>query len=239
MNQNLCLPCPQSILAIFLHKPAHRLSIQMNTPKAIYEPMLSDIVLNTKTITKEEAEKIFGFFKNNKLFRWSDANNDCEDRANAICILLTEWGIPNYKGWVFGGAYLKRQEGSLMNLWNYHVAAAIPVMENNEPVFYVIDPATSGVLEHISTWAEKVTDVSCSYYLIKDSHYYIFPPVKLFRDNWYKRNKQNFKWTIQGLAGINGVSKSGQAAVLFNKNKIENTEKKFRALLYRKPEELS
>ena len=209
-----------------------------STPKTIYEPMLSDIVLDTKTISKEEAEKIFGFFKNNKLFRWSDASNDCEDRANAICILLNEWQIPNYKGWVFGGAYLKRQEGSLMNLWNYHVAAALPVTENSEVVFYIIDPATSDVLEPVAAWAEKVTHMACSYYLIKDSSYYIFPACKLFRDNWNRQNNQNFKWTIQGLAGINGVSKQGQGALVFNKHRIKNAEKKFRKLKYRKPEEL-
>ncbi len=200
--------------------------------------MLSDIVLETKTITKEEAQKIFDFFKNHPLFHWGDANNDCEDRANAICLLLTEWGIPNYKGWVFGGAYLKREEGSLVNLWNYHVAAALPVSENGEPVFYIIDPATSPLLEHIATWAEKVTDMACSYYLIKDSSYYIFPTCKLYRDNWNRQNRQNFKWTIQGLAGINGVSKQGQAAVIFNKNRIRNTERKFQDLLYHKPAEL-
>ena len=201
--------------------------------------MLSDIVLETKTVSKEQAQQIFNYFKNHPLFRWSDANNDCEDRANAICILLKEWNVPNYKGWVFGGAYLKRQEGSLMNLWNYHVATALPVDENGEIAFYIIDPATSPQLEHISTWAEKVTDMACSYYLIKDSNYYIFPPYKLFRDNWYRQNKQNFKWTIQGLAGINGVSKSGQAAVAFNKHRIKNTEKEFRKLKYRKPDEIS
>lgn len=200
--------------------------------------MLSDLVLTTKTISKEYAERILVYFKNNPLFRWSDAHNDCEDRANAICILLKEWNIPNYKGWVFGGAYLKRQEGSLINFWNYHVAAALPVSENGETVFYMIDPSTSGMLEPIALWAEKATDVACSYYLIKDSSNYIFPGCKLFRDNWHKQNKQNLKWTIQGLAGINGVAKSGQAALVFNKRRIENMEHKFRKIKTHIPEEL-
>ncbi len=201
--------------------------------------MLSDLVPDTKTVSIEEARKIFEYFKNNTLFRWRNANNDCEDRANAICILLTEWKIPNYKGWVFGGAYLKREQGYLMNLWNYHVAAALPVKENDEIAFYIIDPATSPQLEHISVWAEKVTDVSCSYYVIKDSSYYIFPPFKLRRDNWNRQNKQNYKWTIQGLAGINGVSKKGQAAIVFNKHRIANTAQRFCWFKYHKPEQLS
>lgn len=206
--------------------------------KTIYEPNLSDIVLNTQTVSKEYAEKVFSFFKNEVLFRWSDAFNDCEDRANAICILLEEWKIPNYKSWVFAGAFLRRQEGSLVNFWNYHVAAALPVLENGELVFYVVDPATSQTLEHIAVWAEKVTDSASSYYLIKDSNYYIFPTSKMFRDNWNKQNKQNYKWTVQGLAGINGVSKRGQAALVFNKQRIENTEQKFKRLMNNKPKDL-
>ena len=208
----------------------------MSNWKTTYEPELSDLISDTKTITKEEAQTLFEHFKNNELFRWNDAVNDCEDRANAICILLTEWKIPNYKGWVFGGGYLRKQPGSLTNFWNYHVAAALPVKENDEVAFYIIDPATLSTLEHISVWAEKVTDLSTSYYLIKDSHYYIFPTGKLQRDNWNRQNKQNFKWTIQGLAGINGVSKRGQAALIFNKRRIENTAKKFQKEKHHKPD---
>ena len=48
-----------------------------------------------------------------------------------------------------------------------------------------------------------------------------FLTKKLKKDNWYTRNKQNYKWTIQGLSGINGVSKIGKAALSFNKNRIK------------------
>src|SRR3954467_8202746 len=116
------------------------------SPKLFFDPSLSDPVSIHSGIEKDHAERLFHFFKTNKLFRWSDANNDCEDRANAICILLEEWQIPNFKAWVFAGAYLKKEEGSLIKLWNYHVAALLPVSENGNTVFYVIDPATSKVL---------------------------------------------------------------------------------------------
>ncbi len=92
-------------------------------------------------------KQIFDFFKQHPLFHWNDANNDCEDRANAICILLSKWGIPNYKGWVFGGAYLKREEGSLVNFWNYHVAAALPILENGEPIFIL------SIRQHPTNWS--------------------------------------------------------------------------------------
>ncbi len=233
------LPTIRFSLAAFLHKVQHSYSSQIMQPgytKTIYEAYLSDVALNTSTITKERATAIFNFFKSNPLFRWSDANNDCEDRANAICILLDEWKIPNYKAWVFAGAYLKREEGSLVNFWNYHVAALLPVHENGEVFFYVIDPATSPAPELIYVWAEKVTHMACSYYLIKEGNYYIFPNGKIFKDNWFRRNRRNYNWTMQGLAGINGVSKTGQAALAFNKSRLHKVETGFRKLRSRRPE---
>ncbi len=210
--------------------------MQPNNTKAYYEPSLSDVAVNTKTLSREEAERIFTYFQTNPLFRWRDANNDCEDRANAICILLDEWRVPNFKAWVFAGAYLKRIEGSLINLWNYHVAPLLPVNEGGETRFYVIDPATSQALEPIADWAAKVTDKACSYYLIKGSDYYIFPGVKICKDNWFRRNRRNYNWTMQGLAGINGVSKVGQAALVFNKKRLNKVKRQFRKLRYNKPQ---
>jgi hypothetical protein len=210
--------------------------MQPGNIKTRYEACLSDIAINSKTIAKERADKIFTYFRQHPLFRWSDANNDCEDRANAICILLEEWQIPNFKAWVFAGTYLKKEEGSLVNLWNYHVAALLPVSENGSTVFYVIDPATSGALETVANWAEKVTGMAWSYYLIKTGDYYIFPNRKIGKDNWFRRNRRNYNWTLQGLAGINGVSKTGQAALAFKKSKIRKVEDRFRKLRYNKPQ---
>ena len=207
-----------------------------NNLKTRYEAFLSDVAINSKTIVKEEAEKIFTYFKTHPLFRWNNANNDCEDRANAICILLDEWQIPNFKAWVFSGAYLKKQEGFLVNLWNYHVATLLPVSENGTTVFYVLDPATSPVLEPIANWANNVTGIAWSYYLIKEGEYYIFPNEKICKDNWFKRNRRNYNWTLQGLAGINGVSKTGQAALAFKKSKVRKVKHHFRKLRYNKPQ---
>ena len=204
-------------------------------PNTIYNIVLSDVVPIDISITKEMAEKLFFYFKESQLFRWQDANNDCEDRANAICILLDQWSIPNYKGWVFGGNFLTKKEGSLINNWKYHVATILPVYEKEILNFYVIDPATLTAPDTILNWASNITDYPFGHYLIKHGCYYIFSHDKIERDNWYTRNKQNYKWTIQGLSGINGVSKIGKAALSFNKNRIKKTEQKFISLLKNKP----
>jgi hypothetical protein len=206
------------------------------TPKVLFEASLSDVVNEDRGLTGKQAAAVFTFFRDCTLFRWRDANNDCEDRANAICMLLDYWGIPNSKGWVFSGAFLKKEHGSLVNCWNYHVAAAVPVTVENEVRYYIIDPATLSGLETIETWAVGITDVAPCYYLIRDGDYYIFPDNKIGKDDWHKRNKQNYKWTIQGLAGINGVSRTGKAQLVFNKTRIKNTGERFKELRNNKPE---
>lgn len=205
-------------------------------PNTVYNIVLSDVVPQEISIKKETAGELFAFFKNSRLFRWHDANNDCEDRANAICMLLDEWGLPNYKGWVFSGRFLKAGEGSLINNWKYHVAAMVPVNDGAGTNYYVIDPSILQQPDTILNWATAITDIPFCHYLIKRSDYYIFPHKKIEKNNWFKRNRQNYKWTIQGLAGINGVSKIGKAQICFNKNHLKKTGQAFKFLLNNKPD---
>ena len=203
--------------------------------KTLYDQALSDELETDRLIDKEQAEKLFTFFKESAAFRWLDANNNCEDRANAICILLDEWKIQNGKGWVFSG-YVFKKIGYLKNLWKYHVAALLPVKEGATINYYIIDPATSGQLLLIADWAANITDNPHSYYLIKRGDYYIFNAGKIEKDNWYGRSKRNYNWTIQGLSGINGVSNKGKAQLAFNKKKVLKAEEQFKQLKKVKPE---
>lgn len=210
----------------------------MTTPTSdtIFNHALSDELSDGKHISKQQADSIFNFFKQSKLFRWQDANNDCEDRANAICMLLDAWNIPNYKGWVFSGYFHNKESGSLANTWNYHVAALLPVSEHNQVNCYIIDPATVDSLATIDYWASNITAIPYSYYFIKQSHYYIFPGKKIEKDNWYKRNKRNYRWTMQGLSGINGVSSIGKAQLSFKKERVKAAQRAFTALKHNKPQ---
>lgn len=201
--------------------------------KTLFAHKLSDDTKTYSGISIVQAEKLFSFFKDCPLFRWHDANNDCEDRANAICILLDEWNIANCKGWVFSG-YVFKKVGYLKNLWKYHVAASVAVMEADAVTFYIIDPATSDSLIKIEDWAANVTDNPHSYYLLKSGNFYIFPK-KIAKDKWYERNKRNYNWTIQGLSGINGVSTKGKAQLRFNKRKVLKTRNSFNELRKSKP----
>ena len=201
----------------------------------LFDYLLTDVVNTDKTVSKEEAKKLFTFFQTNDLFKWHDVHNNCEARADAVCRLLDAWQVPNYKAWVFGGAFLRKHIGGLKQSWNYHVAALLPVKEADKITFYVIDPSLFNHLQTMYDWAAEITAYPHSYHFIKSGEYYIFPSGKIKQDNWHARNKQNSKWLVQGLAGINGVSPVGKARLIFNKNKIENTFRKFAALKERKP----
>lgn len=203
--------------------------------KTLFYQSLADETDPGNVITKKKAELIFNFFKQCNLFRWNDANNDCEDRANAVCILLDHWNIPNYKEWILSGYLIKKGNGCLNNDWKYHVAAVLPVQEENNVVCYIIDPSTSATLVTIEDWALKLTNKAFSYHFIKNADYYIFPSGKIEKNNWHKRDKRNYKWTIQGLSGINGVSLRGKAQLIFNKKRIKITEQHFKELRSKNP----
>ena len=201
----------------------------------LFEYQLSDITDSSKTVSKQQAEIIMQFFAIQPLFNWVKTNNGCEARADAICVLLQQWGIPHYKAWVFSGKYLKNYLGDLKQNWNYHVAALLQVMEAEEPVHYIVDPATSPNLQTLYNWAANITDYAHSYQLIKEPHWYIFSHKKITANNWNNCNRQNRKWMIQGLAGINGLSAKGRAALVFNKSRIKKIATAFEKLKQEHP----
>jgi hypothetical protein len=200
----------------------------MNMPApALFDALLSDIGSPGNAITEDQAEKLFIFFKQHPLFNWKNANNGCEGRADAVCVLLGEWHIPNYKGWIFGGAYLKKQTGGLKQYWNYHVAPVLPVKKEGEILYYILDPATGGSLQLIDAWAAAITQFPHSYYFTRQSHWYIFPGKNISTKKWNTRNRQNRKWMIQCLAGINSLSATGKARLCFNKARLKDIKAAF------------
>lgn len=201
----------------------------------LFEYQLSDMTDSSKTVSKTQAEAIMQFFAAQPLFTWSKSNNGCEARADAVCVLLQHWGIPHYKAWVFSGKYLKNHIGGLKQNWNYHVAALLQVMEAGELVLYIIDPATSPELQTLYNWSAGITDYAHSYQLIKEPHLYIFSGKKITAHNWNSRNRQNRKWMMQGLAGINGLAAKGKAALVFNKRRIKRTALAFEKLKQQQP----
>jgi len=196
----------------------------------LFDYSLSDTLVTSHTITRADAEQLFSFFSGHKIFKWNESHNGCEARADAVCVLLDAWHIPNCKAWVFGGKYLKNHVGALKKNWNYHVAPVLQVKEETGIVFYVLDPATANCLQPIADWAAAITMLPHSYHFFMQSHWYIFRGNDIKRSNWHTRNRQNRKWMIQGLAGINSLSARGKAQLCFNKGRIKNTDTAFRRL---------
>ncbi len=195
----------------------------------LFDFVLSD-VSHRNTVPKKQAEELFNFFSRHPLFNWNNVHNGCEGRADAVCVLLDHWNIPNYKAWAFGGAYLKNHIGNLKQNWNYHVAPVLAVQEGDEIIDYVIDPSTTGCLTPVEEWAAIITELPHSYYCIRKSGWYIFPSKKISTEEWNSRNKQNRKWMIQCLAGINSLTATGKAQLCFNKKRLKNTAAAFEKL---------
>ena len=194
---------------------------------AVFDLSLYDVSFPLAPVHQEQAESLFNYFKEHPIFNWDNANNGCEARADAICILLDKWNIPNYKAWVFSGFFLKKNAGQLKKYWNYHVAALIPVEKEGEIFNYVLDPATARSLLLINDWATAITQFPETYYAIRQSHWYIFPAKHIASRKWHPRNKRNRKWMIECLAGINTMTKTGRARLIFNKGRIKNIAARF------------
>ena len=214
----LCVtPCYQHI------NLSSALTTVMEIFPTLFEYSLSDDIDSSKIISKENAEAIMLFFAESPIFNRANTHNGCEARADAICVLLEAWNIPVYKAWVFSGNYLKKHIGGLKKNWNFHVAPMLQVVENGNLIHYIIDPATSPCLQTLLSWAAGVTEYAHSYHFVKEADWYIFSDKKITQKNWNSRNRQNRRWMIQGLAGINGLSNIGKAALVFNKRSIKNT----------------
>jgi hypothetical protein len=197
----------------------------------LFEFSLSVTIDPARFVTKPAAINLQDFFRTHPLFTWDQNHNGCEARADAVCLLLDSWGIPNYKAWVFSGRFLKKHVGELKQNWKYHVATLLPVMEEGQLQHYVIDPSTGDGLQTLYDWAANVTEYAHSYHFVKEAHWYIFHDKQIQPDNWHARDRRNRKWMIQGLANINGMNARGKAALVFNKGRIKNTAESFIKLL--------
>jgi Glutaminase len=201
----------------------------------LFDAALSDIDFPVATISEKHAKELFVFFKQHKLFNWKNTHNGCEGRADAVSILLEAWDIPNFKAWVFSGAFLKKHVGALKQNWKYHVATALPVKKDGVILHYILDPATADSLQLIEEWAANITLLPHSYYFTRHAHWYIFPNKNISKEKWNTRNKQNRKWMIQCLIGINGLTSSGKARLCFHKIKLQKTLLAFEQLKKEKP----
>ena len=64
---------------------------------AIFDIKVSDFPEHHFFVSAAQMDLLFDFFRTHPLFRWQSSNNDCEDRADAICRVLDAWNIPNVK----------------------------------------------------------------------------------------------------------------------------------------------
>ncbi|MFK7784865.1 MAG: protein-glutamine glutaminase family protein [Crocinitomicaceae bacterium] len=157
-------------------------------------------------ICKKQAEKVFDIFLNSGAFDWTDRANNCEDRANAVTLILDKWSISNGKIWIFDGenAAYGDKKGSLDG-WSYHVAACIFVGDEEDYDTLIIDPiSNANKLITIDEWVEATTTIPMNIYFFTKNDKYQQNRVQL-NPTW-KYSKDYFDATVKGLTRYNSYS---------------------------------
>jgi hypothetical protein len=195
----------------------------------LFEQQTNDLD-STKFLTEAQMKEYYTFFDTCSLFIWGDVDNNCEDRANGISMLLEAWDIPHYKIWIFNQPFLEMGSSKLCGdcknkdaCWGFHVATVIPYVENGEYKISVIDPATLDQPATDVEWAENITCSGTNYYMFTDGDKYMYSQSgkKFAKDTFWGRGKKNTKWTYEGLAGINGKDFWQAIGKPFKKKKIK------------------
>ncbi len=173
--------------------------------KAIHYDSISE-ELNPVPVCFNQAEKLFEIFQNSPAFDWTDRDNNCEDRANAVTLILDKWNVSNGKIWIFAGknASYGDKTGTLDG-WSYHVAACIFVGNEDDYDTLIIDPVSNpNKLLSIDEWVEATSVKSTNIYFFTNNDKYQQNAVKL-RPTW-KYSKDYFDATIKGLTRYNAYS---------------------------------
>ncbi len=214
-----------------------------NSQKAKYLPEKSIVIDSTKYVADSIASKLYYYFKSSDLFLWKTDANNCEDRANAVGLLLDSWQMPNYKVWIFSGDCLNIDNGLLITShnirWKYHVATIIPIKKEGTITFVTIDPSTTETPFNISDWANNVTDTPFGYYFLSSGDEYIWTrkPKRNRYPSYVHRNSYNYQYTLEGLAGFNGENNNDSRTMQTEegKTKIKLAKDKLEFLQQHKP----
>jgi hypothetical protein len=229
--------------AFFVYAPSHRKARPQRSENCILQFMelplsltlfhhaYSDDFATIEPVPTLLVQQVFAWVQRQKLFDWQQNHNFCEARAEVVSLLLQAAKIPHAKAWVFGAAFLhKGYIGGLKNNWNYHVCVAIPIWQNDQIAWMVIDPSTRSEPVTLHDWATDITYFPHSYHFIRNAGYYIFPQAWMGQLPWHKRHHRNFRWAMQGLSGISSLSPAGKARLSFQKKRIAATTHQFMEL---------
>lgn len=203
----------------------------------LYKPLNETLALNP--ICMPLADSLNNTFIHSKSFDWTDRQNNCEDRANAVSILLENWGVSNGKAWCFGGKNAKYKNGKgTLKGWSYHVAAFVLVKRNNLIDTLIIDPLTSKKLLSINEWANEISSTKGNLYFITDNKKYQQNSVSL-NPTW-KLSSANYDNTIKGLTRYNNFSsRQKRKTKKYYEKRIITVAKAFYELFFTRPKYLN
>jgi hypothetical protein len=206
-------------------------------PRSAVYPMLCEPVAESG-LCRAKADFIFNAMKKHPPFDWGDSKNNCEDRANAVSMILGAWKIPNGKAWIFNGRGVDRSLNGTLNGYGYHVACAILVRTNGKLDTLVIDPLINwSQLLKINDWADSVAYTPVNPYFLTLGDRYIFGQIGK-TPKWIDRNNNNFEYTMQGLTRFNGGSRWQSVRTSPHLLKLKDTKAAFESMRANRPKDL-
>jgi hypothetical protein len=141
----------------------------------------------SNAITVSQANKLIKYFVDSSNLDFQTIYNGCQNRAMVMSLLLNKKGIKHYKIWnfdpykisIFNGQdaldvddVLKLKTNRI--LWDFHVAIAVPVKNNNAEIDTLIfDPSFSNKPLKISEWL-SLQHSHNSYFTFLDPIWYNF-----------------------------------------------------------------
>ena len=201
----------------------------------LYKALCEEITLNP--ICKNQLDSIYYLLNqsNGHPFDWTDTKNNCEDRANAVSLILSKWGIANAKAWVFNGKQTRYSKTGLLKGWGYHVGCCVLVKINNANDTIIIDPLTSRSALTIQQWADTISKSSTNLYFITESNKYQQDSISL-NPTWKICDTAIIKRTIEGLTRYNDFSLWQRFITKhYLTKRIEYVTREFNFLLANKP----
>lgn len=176
-----------------------------NSQKAeLYRPLTEEIT--ESGLCRKKADILFNIIKRSGAFNWNDSNNNCEDRANAVSLILDSWNIPNGKAWIFQGVTFdpSNYQGTLGG-YTYHVASCILVKDGDNTEYLIIDPLMNREkLQTVQDWADKIATKAMNVFILTSNKHY--QQTKVGPDLTWKEREDHFEDTMNGLTKYNNFS---------------------------------
>ncbi len=205
----------------------------------VFTPLMEKV--DCAEICQEKLDSIFQALKKSAAFDWTDEKNNCEDRANAVSLILDSWEIPNGKSWMFSGqTFDENVFNGTLGGYSYHVAGTI-LIRNAEGGCdtMIIDPLMNNQKAlPLQEWVHALTRTQGNVYVLTRNDHY--QQTEVSAHLIWKPRAQYFQQTLEGLTRYNDYSwKTRLMTKKYLKRRLSTVTTAFNLLLNHIPDVVS